>query len=378
MKVIIIGGGASGVMHALYLQKLDKDIKILILEKNERILKKLMKTGNGRCNISNFDMDPKYYNNYNFIKRLYDKLPGDEIIKVFKEMGLLLKSDHSTRLYPYSESAKTVIDNFRYGLDKANIEVECEQEVIKITKDKDFIVKTKTKEYTSDYLVVSSGSIAQEVTSGYDMLKQLGHEITRLEPGLVALKVEENIKCLQGIRVKCRASVINNERVEYIEDGELLFKDKGISGVLVLNLSRFVKEGSKIRIDLFSDYPDIEEYIRMFLNEKSILDILLSLLPKALALYIVKICNNNIDSIIHMIHNLEFKIVGNYGFNQGQIVQGGVDINYIEDDFSSKVIPGLYIIGEILDIDGASGGYNLHFAWASGIVSAMAIFEKNL
>jgi predicted Rossmann fold flavoprotein len=378
MKVVIIGGGASGIMHAIYLRKLSKNVEIVILEKNERILKKLMKTGNGRCNISNLDMDPKYYNNYEFIKNIYEKLPPVKVLEEIKNMGLLLKTDSSSRLYPYSESAKTVIDTFRYELDKGNIEVLCNQEVTEISKKDYFFIKTKTDNFTADVVVLSSGSIAQEETIGYDLAKAFGHKITSLKPGLVALKVAEDIKSLQGLRVKCRASVINDGQVTYYEDGELLFKDKGISGVLVLNLSRYVKEGSKVKIDLFNDYPDIYNYIMSFLKEKSILDILTSLLPKMLAMYIVKVSENILEKIMETIRNLEFTITGNYGFNQGQIVLGGVAIDNINMDFSSKLVPNLIIIGEVLDIDGASGGYNLHFAWTSGILSALGVFEKNL
>ncbi|MCK9470921.1 MAG: aminoacetone oxidase family FAD-binding enzyme [Bacilli bacterium] len=378
MKVIIIGGGASGVMHALYLRSLKREVDILILEKNDRILKKLMKTGNGRCNISNKDMDPKFYNHYNFIKELYNEVKPSEVLDYFKGIGLLLKNDNSTRLYPYSESAKTVIDTLRYELDKGSIEIKCDQEVIDIIKKDRFSVITKSDKFQADYVVVASGSIAQETTNLYDVLKRLGHSITKLEPGLVALKVEEDTKSLQGIRVKCKASVINDDNVVFFEEGEILFKDKGLSGVLVLNLSRHVNINSIISIDLFSDYKDIDKYILSFIGEKNILDILGSLLPKMLAMYIVKTCNYELGKILKTIHDLRFKVVGNYGFNQGQIVLGGVAMNDINKDFSSKIIEDLYLIGEVLDIDGSSGGYNLHFAWASGIISARSIFEKNL
>lgn len=378
MKVIIIGGGASGVMHALYLRKLNKEIDILILEKNDRILKKLMKTGNGRCNISNSDMDAKYYNNRMFVEEIYSKYLPEKVLGYFKEIGLLLKNDSSTRLYPYSESAKTVIDTLRYELDKGNIEIKCDQEVIDIVKNDKFKIKTKTDSFISDSLIIASGSIAQESTDVYSILKKLGHKITKLEPGLVALKVEEDLRSLQGIRVKCKARVIDNKKEIYSEEGELLFKDKGISGVLVLNLSRYAKSKSKISLDLFSDYPNIDNYILSFINEKSILDILSSLLPKMLAMYIVKVSDNDIYKVLYTIHNLEFTVSGDYGFTQGQIVLGGVNVNEINPDFSSKIIDGLYIIGEMLNIDGASGGYNLHFAWTSGIISALSVFEKNL
>lgn len=378
MKVIIVGGGAAGVIHALYLKGLNKNIDIVILEKNERILKKLMKTGNGRCNISNLDMSSKFYNHHEFIENLYDNCKSNKIIEYFRSIGLLLKTDFSTRLYPYSESAKTVIDTLRYELDKNDISIYCNEEVIEIKKVSKFQVKTTTKTYESDYVVIASGSKAQENTDLYSILKSLNHKITALKPGLVPLKIKEDLRSLQGIKVKCSAKVIDNNNILHYEEGELLFKDNGISGILVLNMSRYVKKNSVISLDLFYDYPKIEDYIRSFVKEKALGDILASLLPKMLANYIIRVCNDDFALVLDTIRNFKLNIVGDYGFSLGQIVLGGVDINNINNDFSSKIINGLYIIGEVLDIDGASGGYNLHFAWTSGIVSAISIFEKNL
>lgn len=378
MKVIVIGGGASGVMHALYLKRLNPNIEVTILEKNDRILKKLMKTGNGRCNISNSDMQAKYYNKVEFVEKLYNDIKPNEVLDYFKSIGLLVKNDNSTRLYPYSESAKTVIDALRYELENSGVEVRCNEEVVEIKKNKQFRVSTTSNSYTSDYLVIASGSIAQEETNIYGIVEKLGHKTTSLSPGLVALKVKEDLKSIQGIRVKCNTRVINKGRIVHEEEGEVLFKEKGLSGVVILNQSRFVQDNSIVSLDLFNDYPNIENYIYGFIKHKNILDILSNILPKMLAIYIVKLANEDINKVIKLIRDLRFNVVGNYGYTQGQIVLGGVELASINNDFSSKLVEGLYLIGEVIDIDGASGGYNLHFAWTSGIMSAKSIFEKNL
>ncbi|HHX00976.1 MAG TPA: aminoacetone oxidase family FAD-binding enzyme [Acholeplasmataceae bacterium] len=378
MNVIVIGGGASGVMHALYLKHLNSDINVTILEQNDRILKKLLKTGNGRCNISNSLMEAKFYNNEKVISNLYNKVKPEVVINFFKSLGLLLKNGNSTRLYPCSESANTVVDLLRNELAASMVDVRCSEEVIKIRKNKLFEVTTNRNKYIADYVVVAAGSIAQEKTNIYEILKELNHSITDIKPGLVALKVKQNLQSIRGIRVKCNAKVINDNKVIYEEVGEVLFKENGLSGVVILNLSRYVKPGYEISLDLFFDYPDINNYISSFLYDKDIEDILRGLLPKMLANYIYTKANGNLGKIFELIHDLRFKVVSDYGFNQGQIVLGGVRVDEINEDFSSKVIDGLYLVGEVLDIDGASGGYNLHFAWSSGIMSAISIFEKSL
>src|SRR5690554_2072220 len=138
MRVTIVGGGASGVMHALYLRKHNKDIEVVILEKNDRILKKIMKTGNGRCNISNLDMLPKYYNNYEFVSKLYSEVKPEMVIDFFNDIGLLTKKDSSTRLYPYSRTVNTVIDTLLFELNNNNIIIKLEEEVIDIKKKTKF------------------------------------------------------------------------------------------------------------------------------------------------------------------------------------------------------------------------------------------------
>ena len=376
-KVIIIGGGASGIASAIQIKKLNPDFQVTILEQNDRIGKKILKTGNGRCNISNSDLCPSFYNNPNFVEQCFKKTTLEEIILFFKRIGLLVKNDSSTRLYPYSESAKTVLEVFLYELNHLGIQVLCNQEVTKIKKEDKFIITSNSSVFVSDYVIVATGSMAQEKTKGYQLLKHLGHEITLLRPGLVALRTVENLKPLQGIRIKCKASIYNNNQLAHQEEGEILFKDQGLSGILALNLSRYVGENCKVFLDLFPNTENIEEELREILKYKNINDTLLGILPKMIVYEVLKRSDNSFENIYNNLRSLSFAINGDYGFEQAQIVLGGVDAAEVNADFSSKVIEELYVVGELLDIDGASGGYNLHFAWVSGIIAAKSIFEKN-
>lgn len=376
-RVIIIGGGASGIACALKLKSLNPDLQVTILEQNERIGKKILKTGNGRCNISNLQMDAIYYNNQNFVQSCLQVFSVTDLLAFFHSLGLLIKSDNASRLYPYSESATTVLDVFLENLRIYGIEVICNQQVIGIKKTGLYEVTTQDNKYNAEVVVMATGSLAQESTNGYDLLKSLSHSVTALRPGLVPLKVRENVKSLQGLRTKCVASVYDNGKILHSEEGEILFKDQGLSGVLSLNLSRYAKKGSIVSLDLLPNNRDGD--VMEIIRNKGVRQALLGVFPKMLAQEISKRGLDNPDNIIRIIHDFKFEVVGDYGFQVAQITLGGLNTAEINLDFSSKKAHSLYIIGELLDIDGASGGYNLHFAWLSGILAAMAIsndFEK--
>jgi predicted Rossmann fold flavoprotein len=375
---MIIGGGASGLACAVQLKMLSPKSEVTILEQNDRIGKKILKTGNGRCNISNLNISEEYYNNQDFMKQCLKQFSVADLNSFFLKLGLVLKSDDYSRRYPYSEKASTVLDVFLSSLQRYGIEVICNQKVLKVKKNNVFRVITEDSEYQADTLVFATGSIAQERSNGYDLIKNLGHKITKLRPGLVPIKVQENLKSLQGLRIKCYAKIANKE-IEYGNYGEILFKDQGLSGILSLDLSRYSREGSIIKLDLLPSKEQEEELLLLFKNF-DIKQALMGTFPKMLVYEILKRSpEGNVEEILQTIHNFKFHVTGDYGFNIAQITLGGVEIAEVNTNFSSKKDDKLYIIGEVLDIDGASGGYNLHFAWMSGILAAKAIavdFEK--
>ncbi|MFA7528990.1 MAG: aminoacetone oxidase family FAD-binding enzyme [Bacilli bacterium] len=375
-KVIIVGGGASGLVCAIRLKQVAPDIKITILEKSDRVGKKILKTGNGRCNLSNYDMRPDYYNRPGFLRQCLERRDVNDIITFFSGIGLLTKSNHASRVYPYSETAASVLDILRRRLDFYNIEVICDAMVTGIIKKDKFTVTFNNAEMEADYVVLACGSKAQAETNGYELAANLGHEIIPTRPGLVPLRTTESLKSLRGLRVKCRASVANEGKLVYREEGEILFKDQGISGILTLNLSRHAVPGSEIIIDFLSN-ADRDAVVKIIENRPKP-DVLLGILPKMVALEVGrKIDKFTVENILTALGNYKLTVAGTYGFGLAQITLGGVDVDEINADFSSKLVPGLYIIGELLDIDGACGGYNLHFAWTSGLIAAESLgFEK--
>ncbi len=373
-RIFIIGGGAAGMACAITVKQNHPEYSVTILEKNDRIGKKILKTGNGRCNLSNRKMETSFYNDPVFLGICLSQFSVEDLLHFFKTLGLFVKDDGSTRLYPHSETATTVMEVLRQEISRFGIEVVCNCQVMEIKKNKTFILGTTQGLFEADVAVMTTGSLAQEATNGYQLLETLGHRIVSLRPGLVAIKTKESLKSLQGLRVKCAASVFEGKTLLHQDEGEILFKVDGLSGILSLDLSRYLNKDNRIVLDLFPGREDLFLEISEILTRKNLENALLGMLPKMLVYEILKRNPElNLGKIVHCLHNLEFSVIGTYGFDSAQITLGGADVSEINPDFSSKKVPGLYLAGEVLNIDGASGGYNLHFAWMSGILVGRAI-----
>ena len=356
MNVGIIGGGACGVITALTIKKNNPNIDVTILEQNDRILKKVLKTGNGKCNIANNIITSDMYNDYSLI----EKNSEINVIKELMDLGLVLKETTLGRVYPYSEQASSVVNVLLRDLNNLKINIKTNYLVSNIKNNNNkFLINNQD---SFDYLVIATGSVAQEKTNGYDLLKAFGHHISVIRPALVPIKVKEKVDSLQGLRIKCDAYVKGRKL-----SGELLFKNDGLSGILALDLSRLVEIGDEIRLDLMPEYS-IDELNNLLKNNKE------EMLDGIFAKMITKEILKRGSDTAHIIKNFNFMVSGFYDYNNAQIVRGGVVLNEI-DNFQSKIINNLYIGGEVLNVDGASGGYNLYFAWLSGIVIGNEILK---
>lgn len=351
----IIGGGASGVMCAITIKKHHPDYNVTILEQNDRVLKKLLKTGNGKCNIFNHNIDKKYYNDFSLIEEYKDKI---DLEKEFLDLGLLTKELTLGRCYPYSEQAATVVSILTKALENLNVNVLTKTICESISTNNGFIVNNK---YKFDTLIIASGSCSQEVTNGYTLLNKLNLKVTNLKPGLVSIKTKEKTKHLSGLRIKACDN-------KYNLDGEVLFKDDGLSGILIFDLSRFLKEGDIISLDLMSDYS-LSEVKNLIKSSDSIYGIL----PKMLAKDIIDRANGSLDKICSILKNYTFTYLKSSDFNESQITLGGLDLHEIDEHFMTRKINNLYVIGEVLNVDGACGGYNLYFAWLSAIATGLSL-----
>ena len=361
MKIGIIGGGAAGSYTAIRIKELNPSFSVTIIERNDKLLKKVAVTGNGRCNYANLGSLENKYNNP-FANQIIENLKPQQLVANFDRFGI-----HPTQIdnliFPVSLSAQTVILLLNKRLNDLGVAICLNEKVLDYqNKDNKFIVKTDKSEHVFDKVVFAAGGKAypQLGTDGgvLEVLRQHGYEIETLSPSLSPLKVKENTKKISGQRVKCLVSLYNKGQLYYAEEGEVLFKDDGISGIVILNMSQKINEikdksNIKIVLNLVPNKSNIkkdqyEEYVH----------------PKVAA-YLI---DNNLD-----INALTYTFKGFYDYNIAEVSHGGLSLKEITNHLESKKEKGLYFAGELLDIDGMCGGYNLMFAFASGETIAKAI-----
>ncbi len=370
--VIIIGGGASGVMTALNI----KGKNIAIIDSGKSLAKKIMVTGNGRCNLTNTNMSSSYYNQN--IDKFLAKFDQNDTLEFFAKLGLETYADAEGRVYPLSNSAKSVVDVINLAL-KDKVTAILEQKVIDIKKQNNsFVVTTGQDAFGAKNIVVATGG-----NSMLDIIENLGVETTSFTPSLVALKCPE-IKDLNGIKASnVSVTIVNCNGTAKSERGEVLFKDGGISGIVVFNLSSvFARQNNfngKVTIDLLPDlsYDKLCEKLKQRKTLNVNIDkFFTGLFLPALSNEIFKKCklntnincnkltNEQISNLAQTIKNISYNVKGY--FDNNQVFSGGVKLSCLDDNLQSKQVPGLYFAGEICDIDGVCGGYNLQWAFTSG------------
>lgn len=364
----IIGGGAAGLFCAVQARK--RGLDVAIIESNERVGKKLLATGNGRCNLTNIDMSSDKFNT-NFVETLITKYTVETVLNEFKNLGLLTRIEDG-RVYPYSFLSSSVLDALRESLSNANIEGLCD---IFTSTTADAIVKdgggytvvTDKGIIKSNNVCLASGSNATFGKSSLNLLTALGHKTTELLPSLCSLPCEPNyIKGLQGIRHRVKAC-IKVGTTTYSEDGEILFKKDAISGIVIFNLcavmARLHAQTAVITLDFIPDYS-IDE-IKRFSNQNTI--------KYCLHKNIYALLNDKIENA----KNYKIPVSANHDRSQAQIISGGLDTDEFNPiTLESKLINNIYACGEALNVDGYCGGYNLHWAWVSAIAVAEAVKHK--
>lgn len=360
MKVAIIGGGASALMCASFCTS-----DVTIFSNEEKLGKKILLTGNGRCNLTNV-----HYNNFSYntnIDSYLQKFDHKNTLDFFNKIGLLTYVDEMGRVYPISNTATSVVDVFVNYLGTKKVEV-INTQVQKIEKLGDGFLVNET--YHFDKVVIATGSTA-------NLLDNLNIKYNKFFPSLVALKTKQNTKRLSGLRL---SNVIVKSK-GYSEYGEVLFKDSGLSGICIFNLSSLLAREhnyqSILSIDLLPKYSkeELEEILtkRLKNNYKNMKTFMQGIFHREINKYLLNICKineeekpckNNIQKLVKNIKSLEFDIVGTYDNNQ--VNNGGVSLQDLTSDLEYKGIKGLYFIGEVCDVDGLCGGYNLQWAWTSG------------
>lgn len=374
-RVAIVGGGASGIFCAIVLKEQLPNIDVTIYEGQSKIGKKLLQTGNGKCNLSNIDININKYNTKS-VKKIIDSFTSEQLITILNQWGLMIRIDEEGRIYPYSEKATTVLDVFLKKIMETGVNVKSECYIDNIVYKNGFCLQTKNNEkFYSDYVILCTGgcsSINYEYNTNY-LIKELGHSMTALSPSLCALKTKENTKPLSGVKIKCSAQMIVDEQELCKTEGEVLFKDNGLSGIAVFILSQFYQKHKKniVSLDLYPS-KSVDELNKELINDNSLENNLMGYFPKMINMDLIKRAKN--QTIGEVIKNYQFTIEDTVGFNNSQVTKGGVLLEEINlENCQSLKNKQLYIAGEALDVDGSCGGYNLHFAFACGYLIALDI-----
>lgn len=398
MDIIIIGAGASGIVTAINAK--NKNNRVILLEKNDRIGKKLLATGNGRCNYTNMNLSEKNYSSHDFVKRTLEDFTNEDLINYFRILGLESTLD-GNRVYPISLKANSVLNILIYWLEKKGIEVKTKSQVKEIKKTKKgYEVITNEETLRADIVVAAFGGKAMPASGSdgvsFEILKKMGIRVTDLKPALTQLKLDSKyLKHLSGTKVIGRARLLRGEKVIDEREGEILFTNYGISGPPILDISVNTKEGDVIEVPLINNlkkdsidmvynryymFPDfsLEEFLMGLVDKKFIHYIVDSLdMDKNTAMNMISM--GDFEKIIGLLLKSRFKVTGNTGFKNAQVTRGGVSLDEVSpENYEAKKYKDLYIIGEALDIDGDCGGYNLHFAFGCGYRLGKILREKNL
>lgn len=405
MRVGIIGAGASGVFAALILKQ--NYIDTTVIERNANALKKIYATGNGRCNFTNRNVSYKNYHGENpkFTISAIKKFDNYDVIEFFNDMGIPEVELENGKIFPKSLQASSIVKQMMCLANHLEVEFIYDSFVDDVRKDGDvFEVKSNDSIYKFDYLVVACGSKAYKKSgsdgNGYILMKKFGHNIVKTHPGIVQLRLNgDSFKKMSGTKFKANAKLVVDDKEVFEFYHDVLFTDYGISGPTILQLSgeaiRAKNKGLDVKIKI--DTVDLDEnklyehliYIISLNYYKKINELLVGLindnlieevLNQANIEYDINVCElskEEIYKLAHTLKNLEFSVSGYKDEDSGQITCGGVDTDEINPStMESKKIKNLYIIGEIMDVDGDCGGYNLQWAFSSAYSCAMSIIKK--
>ena len=392
MVIGVIGAGASGMAAALAAAEQD-GVHVVLMERQSRVGRKLAATGNGRCNLTNLHAGSGGYHgdDVDFASEALTAFDVKATLAWFRSLGLVTVAEASGRVYPYSDQANSVVDVLRFALEKENIQLLTGFEVHRVKKiDQGFRIEGNEETIFVDRLIVACGGLAGTKLggsmSGYKILRGFGHKCTKLRPTLVQLKSDwKGCGSLKGVRANCRATVLRDGAVHSESAGELQFTEYGISGPVIFEVSRDVCHGSgewKCKLDFL---PDMDwEMLKQELTRRkhtgwNAEDLLTGILHNRLGRVLTQAAGikgmwkiadlneNEIDAVCDTVKNFEISLTEPMGMDAAQVTAGGIVTSEFDPrTMESRLVSGLFACGEVLDIDGDCGGYNLQWAWSSG------------
>lgn len=394
-EIFILGGGASGMAAAL---RASERGPVTLLERQARLGRKLLATGNGRCNLSNTAAAPERYHGADpaFVRPALAAWPPAAVLRFFHGLGLRTAEEYGGRVFPRSDHAASVLDVLRVALEQRGVTVRtgCPVRALHCSGD-GFVIDCDTERFSAGKVIVACGGCAGGklggVTDGYALLEGLGHRRTKLHPALVSLRCASDYpKALKGVRMNARASVLRGETPLAAEVGDVLFTDTGLSGTAIFSLSRRVSTGGPgltVSLDLFPEeteqalLDDLRQRRKAFASRPAN-ELLMGAVQNRLGLMLCRasgisggvpasaLGEEALETLARRLKDFRFPVSGVGGFDAAQVTAGGVaTADFDPQTLQSRLAPGLYACGEVLDIDGDCGGFNLQWAWASGLLA---------
>lgn len=401
IRVAVVGGGAAGLTAAIAARR--RGAAVTMLERMNRVGKKILATGNGRCNMSNLDLGINHYHGQNakFAYAPLGRFDFSRTMEFFEQLGIAWKAEDGGKVFPVSNQASSVLDVMRYEIERLGVEVICEAEVKGISKnDGEFILNLGNgSRFKANRVILTTGGKAAPNLgsngSGYLLARKMGHQVLEPFPALVQLRLASDfLKQISGIKFDFQAEVLVGERSIARAGGEILFTDYGISGPPILTLSRTVGEnlqkGEQVQLKLIIiDYMTRDELVDFLIRRleqqahKDLPFSFVGFINKRLVPVLLKeaglrdinkkagqVTAGERNAILNILQDWRFEVTGTNSWMQAQVTAGGVDVKEIDNKtMESRLVQGLYFAGEILDIDGDCGGYNLQWAWSSGFVA---------
>ena len=396
-EIAVIGGGASGMIAAITARKSGKEV--VVLERKDRILKKVLITGNGRCNITNVNADISNYfgKNISSVENILNSFNPQDTMDFFNGLGIICNEENKGKVYPLSGQASSVVDALRFEAERLGVKIETEFYVRKIEKEgfKFKIYSEERKKIEAGRVIIAAGGQSYPELgsngSGFELAKELGHSVTRLSPSIVQLKTEKHqVKGLQGIKTDVAVTAYGDNKKICTYDGELLFTDYGISGNVVFNISFVMPLYKNVEFEIdFMEKFDYNELYEILKERKKMISHLTmenyfnGMINKKLGQFLSKMSgieklskpvkdlnDSEIRKLCTVLKKYRIKILDTTGFKNAQVTAGGVSLNEVNTEtLESKIVKGLYFSGEVLDIYGECGGFNLQWAWASGYIA---------
>lgn len=398
MKSVVIGGGAAGMFAAIFAAR--GGASVILLEKNEKLGKKLFITGKGRCNITNDCDVTEFLSNVvhgdKFLRSaIYGFTPADTM-QFFEELGLALVTERGNRVFPFSQKSSDVIKVLEKELTRLKVDVRLNTEVKSLRKgDDSFEIVTNKDRILADKVIVATGGVSYPSTGssgdGYRFAKENGHRVTQPVQALSPILVAQNVSSLQGISLKnVGLTAIDAEgRIIASEFGEMLFTNRGLSGPIALTLSSYINRHKNVHL-LLDLKPALDEktldnrLLREFEERKNqdLKNVTRALLPERLNLYYLKesgipewkkvnaVTKEDRQCLIHTLKNLRFDVTGLAPFAESIITSGGIDVKNLKPTMESRITDGLYFVGETIDVDALTGGFNLQIAYSTAVAAA--------